>query len=39
MFLSDFVEFIAGDIQKTEKTAKLFTLPAFSGMMPHLLQR
>jgi hypothetical protein len=34
--LNDFVEFTAGDIQKTRKTAMLFTLPAFSGMILHL---
>jgi hypothetical protein len=37
-FLNDFVEFTAGDIQKTGKTAMLFTLPAFSGMILHLLR-
>jgi hypothetical protein len=31
--LNDLVEFTAGDIQKTRKTAMLFTLPAFSGMI------
>jgi hypothetical protein len=31
-FLNDFVEFTAGDIQKTRKTAMLFTLQATPGV-------
>jgi hypothetical protein len=37
-YLNDFVEFTAGGIQKTRKRAMLFTLPAFSGMILHLLR-
>jgi hypothetical protein len=32
-YLNDFLEITAADIQKTRKTAMLFTLPAFSGMI------